>query len=374
MIQHVYLKNFKSHKKSKVTLGNLTVLSGQNGVGKSSIIQSLLLLRQTHLKGRLNAVLDLNSPLCFIGKTRDALYQYPDKEEKIAIKIAISDISGKNFSWTFDTSEESTFLNRINPIEESGGFEDLALFKNNFQFISAARSALYETDDYEVKIQKQLSIKEGKAELTAQFLYHFSKLLKVLPELQHDKESDPYLGSQSSAWEREISNGVNVYPDNYGDGYGIRYSFFNETLGETDKYNSKNVGFGLSYALPIIVAILSAEPGTLLLIENPEAHLHPYGQSKMAELIALAAQAGIQILVETHSDHIINGILIQCKTFEQTEKGLDKANLKMYSITRDEIEHKSIMTPVEVGIGGSLLDRPITFFDQNGKDVRILMR
>ena len=75
------------------------------------------------------------------------------------------------------------------------------------------------------------------------------------------------------------------------------------------KYRATNVGFGLSYVLPVILALLS-RPGTLCLIENPESHLHPRGQTKLAELAARASKAGVQIFVETHSDHFMDGVRI----------------------------------------------------------------
>ena len=74
-----------------------------------------------------------------------------------------------------------------------------------------------------------------------------------------------------------------------------------------------NVGFGLGYALPIVVACLIAKPGALLLLENPEAHVHPQGQSAMARLSCAAASAGAQVIVETHSDHILNGVRLMVK-------------------------------------------------------------
>ncbi|WUQ95544.1 AAA family ATPase [Streptomyces sp. NBC_00310] len=68
-----------------------------------------------------------------------------------------------------------------------------------------------------------------------------------------------------------------------------------------------------TYALPIVVACLTAQPGGLVLLENPEAHLHPHGQTKMAELAASAAAQGAQLVVETHSDHVLNGIRLAVK-------------------------------------------------------------
>ncbi len=74
------------------------------------------------------------------------------------------------------------------------------------------------------------------------------------------------------------------------------------------KFSALQVGFGYSFSLPVIVAALTAQPGDLVIIENPEAHLHPAAQSKIGILLALAAQAGVQVIIETHSDHVLNGI------------------------------------------------------------------
>ncbi len=71
---------------------------------------------------------------------------------------------------------------------------------------------------------------------------------------------------------------------------------------------AEHTGFGVSYSLPIVLAALLARGGGLLLIENPEAHLHPAGQSRMGTFLAAVAADGVQVVVETHSDHVLNGI------------------------------------------------------------------
>lgn len=83
----------------------------------------------------------------------------------------------------------------------------------------------------------------------------------------------------------------------------LEYSF-----GLSKKYRATNVGFGITYTLPVITALLAAKSGSLLLLENPEAHLHPRGQAQMGNLLAKAAAQGVQIILETHSDHVLNGI------------------------------------------------------------------
>lgn len=172
MIKNIQIINFKSHKDTTVDLRNLTVFCGENGVGKSSLIQSLLLLKQTHNKSKLQEHLSLNFPLCNIGKTKDALYEFNDGIDKNKIIFKISD-SHNNYSWVFDASKEYDFLNRINKIEDSFGYDELSLFTSNFQYLSAARVAQYKSNDYEVVTNRQLSINGGKGELTAHFLYEY---------------------------------------------------------------------------------------------------------------------------------------------------------------------------------------------------------
>lgn len=372
MINQLQIINFKSHKSTIVDLKNLTIFCGENGVGKSSVIQSLLLLKQTHDKSKLQEHLSLNFPLCNIGKTKDALYEFNDGVDKNKIIFKISD-AHKDYCWVFDASKEYDFLNRINNIEESKDYNKLSLFTSNFQYISAARVADYKSNDYEVVTNKQLSINEGKGELTAHFLYEYQKEIVVNKELLHETESDPYLLSQTSAWEREISKGVNVLPKKVGENYEIRYSFDTPDYGKTQEFSSSNVGFGLSYTLPILIAILSAQKDALIIIENPEAHLHPNGIGRLTELICLASQAGIQIIIETHSDHIINGILVQCKKFEKKQKGIDRNNVSIYQFNRNEKEYCTKPIKIEIKDGGRLLNQPEGFFDQIEMDLEELM-
>ena len=80
------------------------------------------------------------------------------------------------------------------------------------------------------------------------------------------------------------------------------------TSSDTDFQRPVHAGFGMTQVLPIMVAALSANGDDLLLIENPEVHLHPTGQAEMGTFLAEVASAGVQVLIETHSDHVLNGI------------------------------------------------------------------
>lgn len=60
----------------------------------------------------------------------------------------------------------------------------------------------------------------------------------------------------------------------------------------------------------MILALLTAKAGDIVLLENPEAHLHPRAQARLARFCAKAASAGIQVILETHSDHVLNGVRV----------------------------------------------------------------
>jgi predicted ATPase len=75
-----------------------------------------------------------------------------------------------------------------------------------------------------------------------------------------------------------------------------------------DLVSIADVGFGISQILPVIVALLTAEPGELVYIEQPEIHLHPLAQTAMAQILADAANRGVKVVAETHSSLLLLGI------------------------------------------------------------------
>lgn len=377
MIDQLAIKNYKAHSNTVLNLSNLNILSGINGVGKSSVFQSLLLLRQSFEKRVLNDGLDLNKPHCEIGTFADALYQYAE-EDILSFSILSN---GSTFDWKF-RPEQNALNKTFIPItgDVPSGYEDISLFGINFQYLSAARLApqeSYPLDTNLVEVKKQLSVDKGQGELAVHFLYYYGKERKesiVFESLKNMSSEELDLLSQTSAWEREISPNVNVIPSPKGKSFELRYSFTKPNdIVSTPEFSAENVGFGLSYALPIIIAVLSAAEGSLLLIENPEAHLHPRGQAKLATLIALAANCGVQIILETHSDHIINGVLVACKRFEVENKGIDKSLVKIYHFSRDEESHSAKVDLITILDNGKVDVQPEGFFDQTEHDLAFLL-
>ena len=104
-------------------------------------------------------------------------------------------------------------------------------------------------------------------------------------------------------------------------------------------------GFGITYVLPVIIALLTSKSGDLLLLENPEAHIHPAGQRWLGELIALACAGGVQIMVETHSDHVINGIRLAVKKnkIHPESTGI----FFFYKDEKEDYKHKVILPTID---------------------------
>ena len=148
MITSLSIKNFKSHRLTELELSNLNILTGLNGMGKSSVIQALLLLRQTHQKKMLDMGLELKSELCSIGVAQDALYQSAEDD---LIEFSINQKNGKLCQWIFQVDNKKladTFLKikKTKP-ELSVSLDKISIFNNKFQYISAFRNGPIQ--DYE---------------------------------------------------------------------------------------------------------------------------------------------------------------------------------------------------------------------------------
>ncbi len=119
--------------------------------------------------------------------------------------------------------------------------------------------------------------------------------------------------------------------------------------------------------IDIVYSILTSKPNDVIIIEYPEASLHPSVQSKLMKLLTLAAQNGIQIIMITQSDHIVNGTFIACKRFEKdATKGIDKDKVNIIYCEREGINTK--ITKIPILRGGKTTVQPDGFFDQTEKD------
>lgn len=393
MISKIAIQNFKSLRNIELECSNLNLLSGLNGMGKSSVLQALLLLRQSHSKGHLlKDGLTLKGDLVNIGTGRDALFRDTSDKEEITFSLFFSEKGDTiNYKWIFgyetnkdieefkySESDVLPFAEGGNPFEIESKLTDpeplpelsgLPLFNIHFQYLNAERwvKNLYERSDFQVVQNRNLG-KNG--EFTPHYLVHFGSKTSewVNDKLLYPNTEIKTLDFQVSAWMNEISPGTNVNTERITGMDAIKLSYGKE------EFTPTNVGFGITYILPVIVALLSAKPGDILIIENPESHLHPQGQSAIGRLMGLCAQQGVQIFVESHSDHILNGICVAI------HKGHLKSDMaKFYFLHKKNNESFSTIYDVKVNQSGRIDDSNLRetgvvgFFDQINKDMETIL-
>lgn len=325
------------------------------------MLQALGLLRQSFDAGSLQAgELGLNGPLVEIGTGRDVLYQ--DFEARtIDIGLVVCGPSGSVFlDWSADVpSEADVLICRKKPDQLSAA--SVNLFSRGFQFLRADRitpSVTFPKSQHEVGHERFLG---ARGEYTAHFLLKFGQELTVVPPLRHSEQGQATsLLAQVNAWSQELSPGVRVEPEavTMTDFVRLAYAYRGEKAAYGDPLRPTNVGFGLTHALPVVTACLAAEPGTLVVIENPEAQLHPRGQAAMGRLLALTAANGAQVIVESHSDHLLNGIRLMVKAGY-----LDPDRTKLHFFSRALGRAITYDTPV-LGNDGRLSFWPTGFFDE----------
>lgn len=358
MIQSIELTNFKCFEHQNVFFGPLTLFAGLNSSGKSTIIQALLLLRQSYLENLLpKEGLTLNGKLAQLGTAKDVLFEEADIDE---IAFDLKDDLPAQLKIRFAYREESDVL-AVNGSETTGEIWKTSLFLDDFQYLRAERigpRTSFGMSDYEVRHHHQLG---SSGEFTVHFLSLFGSEIVEPAGLRHPMASSNTLQSQVEAWMTEISPGVRLNVKRYSEmdlmTFSVAYSLGHQVA--SSEYRPTNVGFGITYALPIVVSVLSARPGGLVIVENPEAHLHPRGQVKMGELLSLASASGVQVLIETHSDHVLNGIRL-------TVKGgnADPSKVALYHSKWEPGGKSPTLTPLNIDGKGKVSQWPEGFFDE----------
>jgi predicted ATPase len=316
MIQQISLQNFKCFKdKTDFPVSKLNLLTGINGRGKSSLLQSILLFYQSIEKniyyiGRLY----LNGSCIELGNTDDLKNSETPKINDVVIRFkhGIDILNDTEFHLNEDDSDDFTLLikkptkkapkgNRIN----IGSLENVMPPFSRVHYIAADRLGPLKYHD---KVNFGNFINVGSR---GQFTINV--LAKLENELVHD---NLYLGNdaktllqQTEEWLNYIFDGAKITIKGKERESSIYYILLN-TKSTKERYKPSNVGFGYSYILPVIVSGLIAKKDEILIVENPEAHLHPKAQSRITEFLSKVSSCGVQVFIESHSEHILNGIRI----------------------------------------------------------------
>lgn len=373
MLKKLKVENFKSIVDQDISLTNLNVLTGLNGSGKSSILQILALLKQSINNNKTGEKLFLFGNLISLGKTKDVLSDYSTSNN---IKFNIELIK--------DETKIRSLINLNYPINDyenndvvqgsvDGNINDLIDSINNLQYIQADRISPRSSYPQAGTFNRESGWLGNNGEYTIDFIQQNENF--TVPESRSMKDQYSSIDStfhksmeftlklkdQISAWLQEISPGAQITTSNIDNIDATTLSFKYKTVLEliSSERRPVNVGYGLTYSLPIITSCLTAKNGSILLLENPEAHLHPRGQYKLGILLALCAQDGVQIFVETHSDHLLNGIRLATKN-----KIIDIDNVEVFYFDRDYSSGITNIIYPKLQENGRFLNWPEGFFDE----------
>ena len=209
MISAVELTHFKCFDHQQVGFRAMTLLTGTNGAGKSSVIQALLLLRQSYLQGALQkGRLALNGDLIRLGVASEILFEQADTDD---IDIGLYQDDGSHYEWCFRYDKHySDFLVSDHGITPAAFDCGTALFLERCHYLAAERigpRAAYEASYYEVSQRQQLG---PHGEFAAHFLENYGSTPVVIDGLKRDSASSESLKSQTEAWLSEICPGTEL--------------------------------------------------------------------------------------------------------------------------------------------------------------------
>ena len=376
MIRAIQIERFKGLRHTPLlNLGKVNLLTGENGRGKSSLCQVLLTLAQTWDVEAMDALLP-NGEWVKLGSYEDIHYVY-DKDSTIVFHLITDSAKDNDFNIVFDRSEtKKTLIELANvavdgkPITDSSG-NSMGDFSSDFSLdfdVSLSRLSDYPTITalrnlhYIAANRIAVAYRDTLDENASVLSPNGSNVLSVLWNHRDEgclKEVEKLMS--------DILDGAEFH---------LEYSsndlvFTMNSAIDTALFRPSNVGFGHGYILSVITALSIAKEKDTLIVENPEAHLHPSAQAKlMNAIIDMASRKKLQVFVETHSDHILNTSLIAAK-----EKRLQQDDLQVLFFSgrmNEEGHFESVVQNLEITSGGHIIDAPQKFFEQYALDLEKL--
>lgn len=388
MFERIDLLHFKCFELLRLPLRPLTLLSGLNASGKSSVMQAFALFHQTVREHEWSPALMLNGSAVRLGTAGDVIDQVSgsrscgiglrdgDTEYQWEFVAGRSDMSLTVTKVAIDEQEfvapddDILFLHQMlpegqerSPNSERPSFVgvDLVMRLDELSYLTAERTG--PRDTYPLEGPEYLGVIGARGEHAVSLLYSRGDepVINALALPNVPRTRLRQVGARMATFfpgcELEVSpirraNSLTL---------GVR------TSRQTEFHRPAHTGFGITQVLPIVVASLFAQPGSVLLIENPEVHLHPAGQATMGEFLAEVAAAGVQVVLETHSDHVLNGVR---RAVKRGVLRADAAALHFFRSREDAARDggSQVQTP-QLADDGSVDHWPEGFFDQFDRDM-----
>jgi predicted ATPase len=281
MIKNIKIENFKCFENEDLKFKPLTILTGTNSSGKSSLIQAIL-VSGLHENGS-----DIIEYINGLGNFDDLKNKYTNPSE-YSINISFSDGDSDTYRACKDYYA-GTHNNKLS-------------YPTKLTYLNSNRATIEESNS------------ANNSNNIDRYFGIYGKFIVSYFETNKDEPIKSYLiedNNYASTLEAQVNYWLNKITNQFYEFNTIRATSTNiQAFYKLDglEFKPNNIGAGVGYTAAIIVALLSAKQGNIIIVENPEIHLHPQAQAMMGEFLSFVASKGIQLIIETHNDHLINKI------------------------------------------------------------------
>lgn len=316
MVDKIHILALKSIRDLTIKCSNLNLLVGTNSSGKSTFLQALLLFAQEELNGKYISLGDFrevrnyympNYPIKIEiwekNKTKPAWIEFSEDKEKDSYNI--------KRIWDSMSVKEVIYNLRM----DNGDSEQSEFYweEYDFHYLSCQRIGVRDIYAKNMLNASDFGI-DGEYAL-AYLLKHESESVNEDVVIKDESVTNSLL-DQVNYWLSYIVDTTlsinNIKKTNY---LQVKYNNNPANVASEALYcRPVNVGSGISYLISIIITCLGAEQDSIIIIENPEIHLHPKAQSRLCEFLYFISKSGRQLFIETHSDHIFNGLRVGVTT------------------------------------------------------------
>lgn len=382
MIKEISLHNYKCFDKVDFELSDINLFFGLNGRGKSSLLQSILLMSQSVQETNSLKELIISSNFLKLGEFKDIRNSNSDiTQVKFEFKTDIEKMESFSFEYInneqypdrgilneFELNGHKSSEETISDSETTGGTNKSINYKDDSRILNIFKNVHYVSAD---RIGPRLFADKygiGNIEKTDS---RGENSINILSSNREKLNENLFIGDRvpnnltelCQTWLSYIFDGANIKVNSKGE------SVLALNLSSKDNgllYKSVNVGFGYSYILSIVITCLLAKENDIVIFENPEAHLHPKAQSRLTQLFTRLSLSKVQLFIESHSEHILNGLRVG---IANTSCSITDESVKSYFFDENyKIEKLNIDNK------GFVSNWPKDFFDQSDIDNSLIFK
>ncbi len=382
MLKEISLINYKCFEEQVFELSDIKLFFGLNGRGKSSVLQAVLLMSQSVYEINSLKELIISSSYLKLGGFEDIKNSYTEKDfVKFEFKTDVEKM--ENFAFEYVKKSLSTDRGILNEFELNGIKSSEELISDSETSESVNKSINYKDDSRILNVFK--NIHYVSADRIGPRLY-FDKFgignldkidsrgvnsINILSSYSERLNENLFIGNKipenltelCQMWLSYIFDGANIEINNKGESV---LALKMNSRDEGKLYKSVNVGFGYSYILSIVLTCLLAKENDIVIFENPEAHLHPKAQSRLTHLFARLSLSKIQLFIESHSEHILNGLRV---SIANKDCLLNESSICSYFFGENFKIEK-----LDIDNNGFISNWPKDFFDQTDIDNSLIFK